>query len=297
MIIFSRLRRAAADPVQTAYRVWSRLHGDSLFARYETRARAAGIDRLFLVVSFDCDTAEDIAAAASVHRRMRAMGIMPAYAVPGELLAEGAEVYCAIAASGAEFLNHGNRRHTYFDASAGRYRSCFFYDEQPLAAVEDDVTAGDRAVRAIIGVAPQGFRTPHFGSFQQPRHLRFLYQTLQRLGYRYSSSTSPVFALRYGPLFVRDGIAEIPVSGGANRTLTIIDTWTCFEDPGQRLGAEDYRTEIVGLARRLEGGCGILNYYADPSHIADEPVFFETMAELARIAEPATFAQLMARRR
>jgi hypothetical protein len=284
-------------PVQAAYLVWSRLHGDSLFSRYEMRARAAGIERLYFVVSFDCDTSEDIAAAASVHARMQALGIMPAYAVPGELLAEGAAVYRAIAASGAEFLNHGNRRHTYFDAEAGRYRSCFFYDEQPLAVVEEDITAGDRAVREIIGAAPQGFRTPHFGSFQQPQHLRFLHRTLRRLGYRYSSSTSPFFALRYGPLFERDGIAEIPVSGGARRALTIIDTWTCFEDPGRALGAEDYRSEIVGLAQRLEGGCGILNYYADPSHIANEPVFFETMAELARLAEPATFAQLMARRR
>lgn len=228
---------------------------------------------------------------------MTALGIMPAYAVPGELLAEGKSVYREIAAEGAEFLNHGHRRHTYFDESENRYRSCFFYDEQPLTVVEDDITAGDRAVRDILGVAPRGFRTPHFGSFQQPRQLRFLHRVLQRLGYRYSSSTSPFFGLRYGPLFDRFGLTEIPVSGGARRALTIIDSWSCFGDPARQLGAEDYRTEILGLARQLDGGSGILNYYADPSHIADQPVFFATMAELARIALPVTFSQLMARLR
>jgi hypothetical protein len=281
--------------VQAAYLLWSRLDRASLFARYAARARAAGLDRLYLIVSFDCDTAEDIAVAATVHARMRALGITPAYAVPGELLAEGADVYRAIAADGAEFLNHGYRRHTYFDEAAGHYRSCFFYDQQTADIVEEDITKGDRAVREVLGAAPQGFRTPHFGSFQEPRHLRRLHHILRRLGYRYSSSTSPFFGLRYGPVFEREGVAEIPVSGGDGHALTIIDSWACFEAPVRELCAEDYRAETLGLARRLAGRCGILNYYGDPSHVADEPVFFETMAALARLAEPVTFAQLLAR--
>ncbi len=293
--MLARLGKAATHPVQAAYRLWSQLDRASLFARYAARARAAGIDRLYLVLSFDCDTAEDIAVAAAVHARMRALGIVPAYAVPGELLAEGADVYRAIAADGAEFLNHGYRRHTYFDEAAGRHRSCFFYDQQTEGVVEEDIVKGDHAVREVIGVAPRGFRTPHFGSFQEQRHLRLLHRTLHRLGYRYSSSTSPFFGLRYGPVFERDGIAEIPVSGGGGRAFTIIDSWACFEAPMRELGAEDYRAETLGLARRLAGASGILNYYADPSHVADEPVFFETMAELARLAEPVTFSQLMAR--
>src|SRR3984957_12260629 len=173
--------RAPAHPVQAAYRLWSQLDRASLFARYAARARAAGIDRLYLVLSFDCDTAEDIAVAAAVHARMRALGIVPAYAVPGELLAEGADVYRAIAADGAEFLNHGHRRHTYFDQAAGHYRSCFFYDQQTGGVVEDDIVKGDHAVREVLGAAPRGCRTPHFGTFQERLHLRLLHRTLRRL--------------------------------------------------------------------------------------------------------------------
>ena len=55
--------------------------------------------------------------------------------------------------------------------------------------------------------------------------------------------------------------------------------------------------ETLGLARRLAGGPGILNYYADPSHVVGQPLFFTAMAELARLAEPVTFADFMARRR
>jgi hypothetical protein len=292
-----RTTRAVTHPVQAGYHLWSRLHGDSLFRRYRARARQAGLERLFLIVSFDCDTAEDIRAAEEVFHRMRECGILPCFAVPGELLAEGAAVYRRIAAAGAEFLNHGNRRHTYFDADAGAYRSCFFYDAQPRAVVEEDVVAGDRALRAVLGTAPQGFRTPHFGTFQSPAQLGFLHGVLQRLGYSYSSSTSPFFAFRRGPVFDDLGVTEIPVSGGGTRALTIIDSWGCFAERDSALDASDYVDETLGLARRLAGGPGILNYYADPSHVVGQPLFFAAMAELARVAQPVTFADFIAGRR
>ncbi|HXQ52118.1 MAG TPA: polysaccharide deacetylase family protein [Stellaceae bacterium] len=288
-----RVGRAAANPAQAGFHLWSRLHRDSLFRRYRQRALAAGLRRLFLIVSFDCDTEEDIRAAGEVQRRMRECGIPPCFAVPGELLAEGADTYRRIAATGAEFLNHGNRRHTYFDTDAGAYRSCFFYDQQPLATIEDDIVAGDRAIRTVLGTAPQGFRTPHFGTFQNRAQLRFLHALLRRLGYRFSSSTSPFFAFSRGPVFDALGVKEFPVSGGGTRALTIIDSWGCFASPGHGLDVDDYFNETVGLARRLAGGPGILNYYADPSHVAGRPEFFAAMAELARLAEPVTFAHLV----
>jgi hypothetical protein len=247
------------------------------------------------VVSFDCDTADDIEAAWDVHNRLMGLGVMPAYAVPGELLAEGASVYRRISATGAEFLNHGYRRHTYFDRAAGEHRSCFFYDRQPRDAVAADVTGGDKAVAEIIGIRPRGFRTPHFGTFQSEDQLRFLHGLLRRLGYAYSTSTAPRFGLRYGPVFDRHGLREIPISGCGSRLSAVLDSWGCFRAPDRVLGPEDYREEAVKMARLLAGGPGLLNYYADPSHIADQPIFFDTVATLAKIASPTTYASLLER--
>jgi len=288
-----RISRAAADPVQAGFHLWSRVHSDSLFRLYRSRAQKAGLRRLYLVVSFDCDTVEDIRAAEEVERRMRESGIPACFAVPGELLAEGAETYRRLAAGGAEFLNHGHRSHTYFDAEAGVYRSCFFYDEQPPEIVKNDIVSGDRAVRTVLGIAPKGFRAPHFGTFQKRGQLRFLHSVLRGLGYAYSSSTSPFFAFRHGPVFNEFGVSEIPVSGGCDRALTIIDSWGCFAAQSRALDAEDYVSETVGLAQKLAGGPGLLNFYADPSHVVGEKLFFSAMAELARLAHPVSFTTLM----
>lgn len=295
MRLLEKLRRGLAEPVRAGYVAWSHLNPPSLRHVYRAQAQRAGIDRLYLIVSFDCDTEQDMAVAWDVHRRVRECGVLPAYAVPGELLAEGAAIYRRIAETGAEFLNHGHRRHTYFDAALGEHRSCFFYDQQALDVVKADVIGGDRAVRQVLDLAPRGFRTPHFGTFQRPAQLRFLHGLLRELGYGFSTSTPPYFAFRYGPVFDTFGLREIPVSGGASRPLTILDTWVCFRAPDRVLTPEDYRTEALGLAQDLAGGPGILNYYADPSHIADQPIFFETIAALARLAQPTTYRDLMER--
>src|SRR5690348_4061736 len=180
MGILRKLRIAAENPTLAAYYAWSRLDPGGLIKAYQRQAMRAGLDRLYLILSFDCDRPEDIDSAWEVHSRLLDMGVCPAYAVPGELLKTGAKVYERIAATGAEFLNHGHRWHMYFDKSTESYMSCFFYDELAPAVIEEDVTNGDRDVSEILGKKPLGFRTPHFGTFQTETQLRLLLRLLAR---------------------------------------------------------------------------------------------------------------------
>jgi hypothetical protein len=285
---------AAENPAMVAHYAWSRAHAPSILSAYRRRARAAGLTRLEFILSFDCDTEADIAAAEDVHRRLASLGIVASYAVPGELLRQGATAYRRIAETGAEFLNHGDRHHMYLDPATARYESCFFYDEEPKSAVEADIVGGDRAVTDVIGRKPAGFRTPHFGTFQRESELRFLHSVLGRLGYAYSTSTTPGFGLCYGPVFGRYGLPEIPVSGRGSDPFTILDSWSCFARPDRVLGPDDYAREAIALAEALADGPGLINYYADPSHVAGQPMFFEAMAQLVRRAAPTTFGKIAA---
>mgnify|MGYP001450165984 CR=1 FL=1 len=289
----SKIRRAIADPVLASYAVWARLHPSSSLAQYRAKAARAGLDKLYLVLSFDCDTPDDIEVACSVHEQLLDLGICASYAVPGALLMEGADVYRRIAATGAEFLNHGGRSHTYFDTECGEYRSNFFYDQQPRDVLKRDIEEGDRIVTEVIGKKPIGYRTPHFGTFQRPDQLFFLHQVLRDLHYTYSTSTVPFAGLRYGPAFTRFGLMEFPVSGQGSNPLGILDSWGCFRAPDRVLTPEDYGREAFGLAGHLASGPGILNFYADPCHVADQAIFFNVMAELAKISKPMAYRDLM----
>ncbi len=294
--MLNRIKNILTHPGMSAVNLYARADRAGLYRHYARRCRAAGIDRLYLVVSLDCDLTRDTDCAAAVCERLRGLGVTPVMAVTGELLEQGAAVYRAIHAAGSEFMNHGHRMHTYWDEPSGAYRSCFFYDALTPEQVREDIRRGHETVRAVIGQPPCGFRAPHFGTFQTRAQLRALHRILKELDYAYSSSTMPYFGLTKGAAFrAPGGLIEFPVSGMWSRPLSVLDTWSCFEAPGRALESADYLREGRAVARHFaEAGLpGILNYYADPSHIADREEFFETIAEWTRVAEPADYARLL----
>ena len=283
-----------ATPQYKAERLRLRISPRSRFRRHARWSRRAGLSQLYLILSFDCDTAEDIDVVPAVHARLAEIGVTPVYAVPGDFLKRGASVYQEVARSGSEYLNHGGREHTYFDDEAGRYKSNFFYDTLTPETIRADVTEGDQVVREVLGLEPTGFRTPHFGTFQLPEQLRFLHSVLAGLGYRFSTSTAPAYALRYGPAFERFGLLELPVTGTATAPMEILDTWGCFAAPDRTRGPADFLREAESIAHEhSEAGPGLINIYGDPSHIADSEEFFAAVSALARVAKPTGYDQIV----
>lgn len=288
MATTSRRRARPVDVVDRALGVAS----GALAASHARRARVAGLDRLVAVVVFDCDTDLDIDVVAEVHERMRRLGIVPAYAVPGALLERGNAVYASIAASGAEFLNHGYQEHCSFDAVRHTYESSYFYDTLAPSAVEADIRAGHDAVVAVTGTTPSGFRAPHFGTFQRRSQRRFLHRILRSMDYRYSSSTMPLFGAVRGPIVLEDGILELPVSGCPDKPRRVLDSWS-FRFAPRPTGTEaDYLDQVTKLVAAHRGRPGLINLYADPSQVADWDGFFQAMELVAPHALPSMAAVL-----
>jgi len=294
LTISGRLKRALADPLYAAYQLKAWYAPESLMQRYAQHAHTQFCPSLCFVLSFDCDTAEDIAAAGVMHDRLLDMGVKPVYAVPGQLLQQGESTYVRIRETGAEFINHGFIEHTYFDNDKGRYASCFFYDQISQDQVKEDIFAADACLRDVLGIVPKGFRTPHFGTYQKPEHLYYLHGLLKQLDYDFSTSTSPYFSFRYGPLATMNGLTEIPVSGMGSAPLAILDSWACFAAPDRSLTDEDYFLEAERAGKLYQAaGVGVLNYYADPSHVYDKPEFFRAIEFWKSIAEPVTYRELL----
>ena len=162
--------------------------------------------------------------------------------------------------------------------------------------MREDIVRGDACLKETLGITPKGFRAPHFGTYQKPRDLRFLHAVLRELGYSFSSSTIPLYAFRYGPVFDRFGIRELPVCGRASAPLLVLDSWSHFAAPARDLQPDDFEREGRALAARFAAlGAGIINFYADPSHIHASEIFFATIARWREVAEPVTYAELLDR--
>jgi hypothetical protein len=290
----TNLKTALENPAFIVYGLWAKLNRRSLFNRYHKLSRLAGLDKVYFILSFDCDTFDDIDVVWNVHSRLIDMGVAPVYAVPGQLLEKGKMVYRRILENGGEFINHGYKQHTYFDAREGIHRSCFFYNELPLQQIREDIIKGDMCLKETMGVEVLGFRTPHFGTFQRPHQLRFIHSVVQRLSYKFSTSTVPLYAFHYGPIFDGFGGLELPVTGMMRSPLNILDSWSCFMAPDRTMKPQDYFKEGKAIADLFRNfGVGLLNFYADPIHIHDSDIFFETVSHWRSVAVNVTYTKLL----
>jgi peptidoglycan/xylan/chitin deacetylase (PgdA/CDA1 family) len=263
---------------------------ESRLRDYAAKARAQGFERLLLYFTFDCDTDEDAAGALELDPWLRGLGICAAYAVPGIQLTRAASAYRQLAASGAEFLNHGHLPHA--EWREDRYVPITFYDQLSTAEVVEDIRRGHETVTDVIGRPPHGFRAPHFGSFQATHQLEVIYRTARELGYSYCSTTVPQTALDHGPVIDRGGLYEIPLFGSYYAPTAILDSWTYLEDRKTfRLGQEYFDLFRDTVDFILANGLpGVLAYYADPAHVVRQKPFLDAIEMITAHRVPSVTA-------
>lgn len=272
------MRRLQELVLRSAGRVAPR----SLWKLFDLQCVRSGFSLPKFALTFDCDTRLDYKVLPSVNERLAGLGIMPIYAVPGQLIEEGIDTYKAIAELGAEFINHGYLQHTVVDEKRTRYVSTFFYDQIPKREIVDDIKKGHRVLVESLGIEPRGFRTPHFGTFQLQENLDFLHNELRELGYTFSSSTSPKFAYTRGPFFSNRGILEIPVTGCPSWPMGIIDSFNFRFSGSLKFTPEVFESEMKKAYEMMEKGkLKRINMYADPSQVYDWDGFFESVSKFA----------------
>jgi peptidoglycan/xylan/chitin deacetylase (PgdA/CDA1 family) len=267
---------------------------NALFLEYSRLARLQGFDRLYVALSFDCDTPEDIPAAEQVHTWLSKRGIKATYAVPGAQLLQGAETYRRLRDMGADFINHGARPHTEWNNN--RYQSITFYNEMTSAEVVDDLEKGHEIVQQAIGYTPKGFRAPHFGYFQSDEQRSLIYKTLRNLGYQYDTATLPEFGFKHGPILEVDGLYEFPLSGSYETPHVILDSWNYVYSPYYPYVKNEYATLFIHTVEQLLnlGVVGVLNYYVDPAHVYRADAFYWAMAYLLERGVPSMhYGELM----
>lgn len=252
---------------------------------WETNLQSAtrlGLVKPVFILSFDCDTDLDISVVEGVHSKLLSVGIRPIYAVPGELLILGSEVYKRIRESGAEFINHGYKSHSEVSLPDRKYHGTFFYEKSEESEILEDIVLGHQTIRRVLGLEAKVFRTPHFGGFSKTSHLRLLWEALANLNYQVSSSTTPFFGYVNGPLSIHSGISELPVSGDPRKPHQILDSWSYTFSGNSSLTRVDFINALEEFADAMRLGKKVfLNIYADPSQVYDWPEFFEAVAKMS----------------
>ena len=283
------IKEALLDPFQFAFQIVGKYKPDWIFQRYSKKARKQGFNKLYTILSFDCDTPEDIPAAEKIHTYLSERGMKATYAVPGHILNTGKDVFRGLSEQGADFINHGALPHA--EKREGRYWPVTFYNDLPFPEVIDDIRKGHKIVTDITGHPPVGFRAPHFGCIQKSSILKKINHVLREMDYRYSTSTIPFFGFRHGPVWNVNGIYEFPVSGSYNNPLQILDSWSNIISPSLPSVRDEYAYQFIDTIKKLKKNevSGILNYYVDPAHVVSSSSFYKAIDFLQQQEIPTLY--------
>lgn len=231
-----------------------------------------------IVVSCDCDTDEDTAVVLEIDTKFSLIGIIPEYAVPGEVLIRGSSTYLELHRRGRKFLNHG-----YFDhvtaLSNEPAQNIFIYSDLTVFEIEDDMARGHAAIKDLFGSTPTGWRTPHFGSFEKRNQLSLIANLCKKFGYTYSSSSTGFHSLKHGPINLSGFTAEIPVTGHGSAGLGVLDSWSFLKNKADSnsFNSATFLAELRQIVNKFKGINFLLNIYLDPRFVPKTEIFWSEL--------------------
>lgn len=253
----------------------------AFYAAHEEWGEQNGPVRLTL--SFDTDAEEDIQVLPDLADLLQQHTIRASFACVGEFVERFPDTHRLLVASGHELVNHGYSIHTYRDGG-GYLRPSGFFDQMAPEARRDEIVRCHEVLLRSLGYQALGFRTPHFGTFQQAGQRRELYTVLKRLGYEYSSSVSAIELPNGGAFFAaEEGLVEFPLTTCPWHPFTPFDSWHLLAgyDPSHR--PEDFAhlaRWMLRLALASRGFCYI-NLYFDPHHVVRAEGFRSFLEEIS----------------
>ncbi len=236
------------------------------------------LDKSIFFLSFDFETQKDVDVIDQLTEKLLTLNILPYYAIPGQLIENNKNLFKKISRK-IIFINHGYKIHTKYSKEYNNNFSSFSYSEINNNDISKDIINGHNAIINYCNRTPKIFRVPHFGSFSENSSLSHIYHTLKELNYLISSSTTPIYSILKSPIFIDNGIYEIPSSAYIKNPLQIIDSWSMNQS---KLEFNDLNKELIRAKELLASNNLFFNIYFDPSDIIDNNIIFERFSELSK---------------
>lgn len=270
--VLIRAAIAAAERA-AARRQWSHCYVEQALKRGENDGWATRVG-----LSFDCDLPEDVSSHAWLLERLREYGLRASFACIGKYVEMYPAEHRLLADAGHEIINH-----TYSHPSHRLLNPTQRFRVLSDKLLREEVSRAHEIIEKIIGVAPLGFRAPHFGGL----HTNRVYPILREMGYRYSSSTIGTRTPTLGSPFKFHGIWEIPLSPDPKTALGCLETWGLYraspphyKDKNEFLALFDEILKIGMVSNAF------LNFYFDPVDLHRDPEMCNAvLRRFARLAD------------
>jgi peptidoglycan/xylan/chitin deacetylase (PgdA/CDA1 family) len=209
-------------------------------------------------LSFDLDETPDLENLPWLLGLLKKYNIKASFAAIGRHAEKNPEIFRRIARGGHELINH---THTHPDSP--EFNPHKHFHRLSLKEQHSEIKKCHDAVLRAAGYRMKGFRVPHFGY----QFTRDIYPALERLGYRFSSSTVAVRTKTAGFPYREGKIWELPITCCPSHPYCIFDTSHAFRSRLVRHAPGEYTEAFRSLLRiGIDSGM-LINIYQDPQDL------------------------------
>jgi len=217
--------------------------------------------KVCLCLSFDCDHTKDILSLRPLLDILSAYSFKASFACVGKFIEKYPKEHRRIIENGHEIVNH-----SYTHPNNEELNPAQKFDELTGSQKIMEIEKCHMACKNILGYAPVGFRTPHFGNL----HTEDVYGVLREVGYKYSSSMSAIKTSSCGFPFVKNGIVEFPLSNCPKHSFAVFDTWHSLERGNKKhIRKEEFYRLFKSLVESGVNNNAYVNVYFDPQDVVD----------------------------
>jgi len=226
---------------------------------YKTKVRKT------LSLSFDCDYKKDTNAIPELLDTLESFKIKTNFACVGMHIKNNPKIYKKIIEYGHQITNH---THTHpNNRELNPIKFCDLTSDEKL----NEIKKCHEICEKILNYSPCGFRTPHFLA----HHNKDVYNALEHLNYKYSSSTLATRTKNHGIPYKVGKITEIPTTPCPNHVFTT------FDSHHFRKGSHSY-DKMPELFSKIMNTVDYINLYFDPMDIRKQKYFEEILETIKK---------------
>lgn len=215
------------------------------------------------IISFDCDFPRDVNVLPKLVDLLDDYGCRASFACIGQWVKKYASEHRHLVAAGHEIINHTethpNLYHPNYDYACSEDLSRAYFNRISKDERRREIERGHATIVDVLGVFPNGFRTPHFGAL----HVDDVYSILADLDYTFSTSV-PVAGVGSLPFRTAEGIWEIPVSPCPKHPFGVFDSWHSIGKCKASHAGCGELTDLFGQLLDNTADSGVANIYLDP---------------------------------
>lgn len=219
-------------------------------------------DKPTYILTFDFDFESDIDAFPYLLDTLHKYDVKAGFAVIGKFVEKYPEIHKRAVAEGHEIINHTYTHPNNPHWSPNRYFNKLSYQEQ-----KDEIYKAHEVFYNLLGIDCIGFRTPHYGQL----HTQSVYDILDELNYKYSSSTTAYGTDGFGaPYIHKYNITEIPTGCSKHFPFAIFDSWSMLRMKKPLLGDDKlFIKEFEETMPIIKDYNLFLTHYFDPYDIIE----------------------------